>query len=50
MVKCLPNVGPVLEMSVSLMDGWEITSGFAGGGDIPSVTYGWKSMMLACVR
>jgi len=31
-------VGPVFEMSTSLMQGCAITRGFAGGGEIPSVT------------
>ena len=32
------------------MQGWLITSGFAGGGTSPLVTWGWKSAILAIVR
>jgi len=32
------------------MQGWEMVSGFAGGGTIPAVTNGWKSAIDAMVR
>src|SRR6266566_1129590 len=35
-----PPVGPTSSTSVYLMQGWLITRGLAGGGIVPSVTYG----------
>ncbi|OQC63375.1 MAG: hypothetical protein BWX50_01600 [Euryarchaeota archaeon ADurb.Bin009] len=41
---------PTESRSFKRMQGWEMVSGFAGGGTTPLVTNGWKSAMDAIVR
>ena len=41
---------PTSSRSLSLMQGCDITKGFAGGGTSPEVTCGWKSAIDAIVK